>query len=158
MAPVVAVTAVTLQHKQIGLITKAATAAAPSEAAKIVAALLREFPKDYGVIAIAASEGAPSAGREILAVVAEYVPGVQALIQSAAGNVAVQAIISQALASGVVATTVPQPTQPAGPTAPVFSPPTITPGGFQPYTGTVTTYTPSQYVDVPTGGQGYAQP
>jgi hypothetical protein len=101
-APLAAVTATTLQHKRIDLITKAAAAAAPSEAARIVAALIKEFPQDYGVIAIAAAEGVPSAGREILAVVADYVPALQSSIQASTatfaandGNVPVQAILSQ---------------------------------------------------------------
>ncbi|MGA2541428.1 MAG: hypothetical protein ABSG78_07670 [Verrucomicrobiota bacterium] len=157
MAPVAAVTAATLQHKQIGLIAKAAAAAAPSEAGKIVAALIKEFPKDYGVIAIAAAEGAPSAGREILAVVAEYVPALQALIQGATannGNVAVLAIISQALASGfAVSTTVPQPTQPAAPIIPSLSAPVITPAPFVPL-GTVITYTTTTLE--PTGPRSYS--
>jgi hypothetical protein len=115
-APLAAVTAATLQHQRIDLITKAAANAAPSEAARIVAALIKEFPRDYGVIAIAAAEGAPSAGREILAVVADYVPALQApiLASTAAfaannGNVPVQAILSQsynqALTSGVAVST-----------------------------------------------------
>ena len=102
MAPVAAVTAVTLQHKRIDLITKAAAVAAPSEAAKIVTALIKEFPNDYAVIAVAAAEGAPSAGREILAVVADYVPSLQPGIRRATakfaaneGNVPVQAVLSQ---------------------------------------------------------------
>jgi hypothetical protein len=153
LAPVVAVTAVTLQHKQIGLITKAATAAAPSEATKIVAALMKEFPTDYGVIAMAAAEGAPAAGREILAVIAQYVPGLQAFIQSATANadVPVPAIISQAVASGVVATTDPQPTQPTTPVTPSFSPPTITPGGFVTFPGAPGSFTPGQYGTVGPG-------
>jgi hypothetical protein len=115
-APFAAVTAVTLQHQRIDKLTKAAAAAAPSEAAKIVAALIKEFPKDYGVIAVAAAEGAPSAGRDILAVVADYVPALQPAIQAVIakfaakdGNVPVQAILSQsynqALTSGIAVTT-----------------------------------------------------
>ena len=112
-APVAAVTAATLQHKRIGLIAKAAAVAAPSEAAKIVAALIKEFPRDYGIIALAAAEGAPKAGREILAAVADTVPSLQPYIQAtmanftaANGDVPIQAILSQsynqAVASGVV--------------------------------------------------------
>jgi hypothetical protein len=158
MAPVAAVTAVTLQHNQIGLITKAAVAAAPSEAAKIVAALIKEFPKDYGVVAIAAAEGAPSAGQEILAVVANYVPALQALIQGVTannGNVSVPAIISQALASDypVSTTAVPQPTTPATPIVPSLSPPVITSSPFVPL-GTVSTYTTTTLE--PTGPRNYS--
>ncbi len=83
MAPVAAVTAALLQHKQLALITKAAAEAAPSQAGKIVAALIREFPSSYVVIAISASEGAPLAGKEILEVVADFVPALQASINSA---------------------------------------------------------------------------
>lgn len=112
MAPVAAVTAVTLQHKRLEFITKAAAAAAPSEAARIVAGLIKEFPQDYGIIALAAAEGAPLAGREILSVVADYIPALQPAIQNAMaklaatdGNFPVQAILSlsydQAKASGM---------------------------------------------------------
>ena len=101
-APVAAVTAATLQHKQIGLIAEAAVAAAPSQAGKIVAALIKEFPKDYSLIAVAASEGAPAAGREILKAVADNVPALQPAIQGALAkfaandsNIPVLAILSQ---------------------------------------------------------------
>jgi hypothetical protein len=115
-APVAAVTATTIQHKQIGLIAKAAAAAAPSEAARIVAALIKEFPQDYGTIATAAADGAPNAGQEILNVVADYVPALQPTIHSAAtnfaannGSVPVQAILTQsythALNSGAAVST-----------------------------------------------------
>jgi hypothetical protein len=115
-APAIAVTASTLQHKRMDQITKAASAAAPAEAARICGAMIKEFPQDYGVIAIAAAEGAPRAGREILGVVGDYVPALQASIRGAAtnfaagdGNVPVQAILSQsynqALASGAAART-----------------------------------------------------
>jgi hypothetical protein len=119
VAPLAAVTAVTLQHKQLDRITKAAAVAASTEAPKIVAALIKEFPQDYGTIAISAAEGAPLAGREILAVVADYVPALQTSIQTATshfsandGNIPVQAILSQsfsqAVTSGaVVSSTVP---------------------------------------------------
>jgi hypothetical protein len=101
-APVAAVTAATLQFKQIGLIVKAAVTAAPSEAGNIVAALIKEFPKNYSVIAIAAAEAAPSAGRDILVVLADNVPALQPAIQGAIANFAandsnipVLAILSQ---------------------------------------------------------------
>jgi hypothetical protein len=111
VAPIAAVTAATLQRNRIDQIAKAAAAAAPSEAAKIVTALIREFPQGYGVIAIAAAEGAPTAAREILAVVADFVPALQSGIQNATasfagnkGTLPVQAILSQsynqALSSG----------------------------------------------------------
>ena len=87
-APVAAVTAATLQPKRIAQIAKAAVAAAPSEAAKIVAALIKEFPQDYGVIAIAAADGSPSSGRAILGVVAEYVPALQSSIEGATAKFA----------------------------------------------------------------------
>jgi hypothetical protein len=153
-APVVAVTAVTLQHKQIGMITKAATAAVPAQAVKIVAALLKEFPKDYGVIAIAASEGAPTASREILAVVAKAVPSLQAFVQSDASNSDVALLVNQAVVSDANGA-IPQPTTPA---TPLLSGPTITPGGFQPFFGTVTVITPAQLTTVPSGGRHYAGP
>ncbi len=81
-APAVAVAAVTLQHKQIGMITKAAAAAAPKQAVQIVVALIKEFPKDYGVITIAATEGAPASTHEILAVVAKSVPAMKAVVDN----------------------------------------------------------------------------
>jgi hypothetical protein len=113
-APVAAVTAVTLQHRFLVQVTKAAALAAPSQAGNIVAALIKEFPQDYGTIAIAAAEGAPSAGREILAVVADYVPGLQASINGITanfaandGNIPVRAVLTQsynqALTSGAAA-------------------------------------------------------
>ena len=86
MAPVAAVTAALLQHKQLALIAKAAAEAAPSQAGKIVAALIKEFPSSYVVIAISASEGAPLAGKEILEVVADFVPALQASINSAVSS------------------------------------------------------------------------
>jgi len=155
-ASVVAVTAVTLQHKQIGIITKAAAAAAPAEAVNIVAALMKQFPKDYSVIAIAASEGAPSAGRKILAVVAKSVPGLQAFVDSDANGADVAVVISQFAASSPELASAPQPTQPVTPVAPMLSGASISPGGFQSFFGTPTAYTPTQYPDVPTGGRGYA--
>jgi len=159
LAPVVAVTAATLQHKQIGLITKSAVAAAPTEATKIVAAMLKEFPKDYGVIAIAASEAAPSAGREILAVVAQYVPGLQALIQGATsdnGTFPVQSVIRQATTEDLIAT-VPQQTLPGATPTPELSPPTVTPGGFQTFGGSPVILTSSSGTQTETGTR-YAQP
>jgi len=86
MAPVAAVTAAMLQHKQLALIARAAAEAAPSQAGAIVAALIKEFPSSYAVIAIAASEGAPLAGKEILEVVSDYVPALQAGISSAVSS------------------------------------------------------------------------
>jgi hypothetical protein len=101
-APVAAVTAATLQHKLLGLIANAAVAAAPSQAGKIVAALIKEFPKEYSLIAVAASEAAPSFGREILKAVADNVPALQPAIQGAIAmfaandsNIPVLAILSQ---------------------------------------------------------------
>jgi len=101
-APVAAVTAAKLQHKQLGLIARAAVVAAPSETGRIVAALIKEFPKDYSLIAVAASEGAPSAGREILKAVADNVPALQPAIQGAIAkfaaddsNIPVLVILSQ---------------------------------------------------------------
>ncbi len=158
-APVAAVTAVSLKHSQISLITKAATAAAPTEAAKIVAALIKEFPKDYGIIAIAASEGAPSAKREILAAVAQAVPGTQALIASALANnsdIPVQALVSQAVTSDVATTA---PAQSLAPAAPSLSAPVITTGGFQTFSGTPTSLTPGvNYVNEGSGTRPYAGP
>jgi hypothetical protein len=158
-APIAAVTAVTLKHNQIALITKAATSGAPGEAAKIVAALIKQFPKDYGVIAIAASEGAPLAKREILAVVADSVPGVQAFIQSALANnsdVAVQAVVTQAAVSDTSASAAP--TQSPAPAAPSLSGPGIGSGGFQTYSGTVTSLTPANLTTEGAGTRPYAGP
>jgi len=86
MASVAAVTAAMLQHKQLALIAKAAAEAASSQAGAIVSALIKEFPSSYALIAIAASEGAPQQGREILGVVADYVPALQASINSAVSS------------------------------------------------------------------------
>ncbi len=91
LAPVAAATAASLQHKQLASIAKAAAAAAPSQAGKIVAALIKEFPSSYAVIAISASEGAPLAGKEILEVVADYVPALQASINSAIASFSLSA-------------------------------------------------------------------
>ena len=101
-APIAAVTAATLQHKRLDLIVKAAAAAAPAQASKIVTAMIREFPADYGVIAVAAAEGAPEEGRAILSVVADYVPALQPAIEHATASfsprekvVPVQAVLMQ---------------------------------------------------------------
>ncbi|MDB6108791.1 MAG: hypothetical protein JWR69_541 [Pedosphaera sp.] len=102
MAPLAAVTAASLQRKQIGRIAHSAAAGAPAQAGKIVAALIKEFPSYYAVVAVAASKGAPSAGKEILEVVASNVPALQASIQKAiagfdstAGIMPVEAILNQ---------------------------------------------------------------
>lgn len=86
VAPAAAVAAATLQHSQLAMIAKSAVAAAPAQASKIVAALIKEFPKDYGLIAMVAGDAAPSAGQEILAVVAQYVPSLQTAIQAAVAS------------------------------------------------------------------------
>jgi len=157
LAPIVAVTAAKVQHKQIGLITKAAAAAAPSEAANIVAAMIKEFPSDYGVIAIAASKGAPDARKEILAAVAKCVPGMQAIVQSMTANnsdVSVQTIVNAAPAGSMPITLAPQPTLPTVPATPELSGPPTVGSPFQPYGGTVTVITTDS--TVPSGGRHYA--
>jgi hypothetical protein len=159
MAPAAAVAAATLQHKHIGLITKAAVAAAPSETGKIVAALLKEFPKDYQSIAIAAAENAPTSGREILVLVGDYVPALQGSIQAAivgiapdSANVPVQGILSQ---SSVAAA--PSPTTPANPPVPSLSPPTLGPP-FTPPPSVVVTVTPAQTTPEAPGSRKYSAP
>jgi hypothetical protein len=182
-APAVAVTAVTLQHKRIGMIAKAAATAAPSEAAKIVAALIKEFPRDYGVIALAVSEGAPKARREILAVVADNVPALQPYIQATLanfsatdGSIPIQAILSQsynqALASGVVMSAALSPgatkgsmyaTTPFNSSGPTFSPPVLSgPVLGPPFTGSsntvTTTYTTNSVTNEGSGPRVYSSP
>jgi hypothetical protein len=102
MAPLAAVTAASLQRKQISLIARSAAAGAPAQAGKIVAALIKEFPSQYAIVAIAASKGAPSAAKEILEVVGSNVPALQAAIHKAIagfnsveGLLPVEAILSQ---------------------------------------------------------------
>lgn len=176
-APVVAVTAATLQHKRLEQIVKAAVHAAPSEAGKVVAALIKEFPQDYGTIAIAASEGAPTSGVEILAAVADYVPALQSAIKGSTnsyaannGNVPVQAILmqsyNQALTSGAVVSTrvptalavapVPSPAQPtvvvSAPSGPYQGPP------YVPILGPVVNYGPGQVNPQSPGGRNYSSP
>ena len=102
MASVAAVTAAKLQNKQLAFIAKAAAEAAPSQAAAIVAALIREFPSSYALIAISASEGAPQAGKEILGVVADYVPALQASINSAVASYPSGAAQAQGNSTGQV--------------------------------------------------------
>jgi hypothetical protein len=145
VAPAISVAAATLQHKQLDLIAKAAVAAAPAQAAKIVAALIKEFPKDYSVIAISAAEADPSAGREILAVVAEYVPSLQASIQIAIAGIDPSGVVSVSavLSASPVADATPAPQSISGPAAPSLSLPTI----GAPYANvpvTVVTVTPTQ--------------
>jgi hypothetical protein len=171
-APVVAVTAATLQHKRIDLIAKAAVHAAPSEAAKIVGALIKEFPQDYGIIAIAAAEGAPSAGGEILAVVGDYVPALQPAIKGGVaasfaannGNVPVEAILAQsynqALTSGAVARPAlvsPTPTMPQASGVPSLSAPTQGPP-YVPIVGPIINYGPNQITPQVPGGRTYSSP
>jgi hypothetical protein len=170
VAPVAAVTAATLQHKLIDRITKAVVAAAPAEAAKIVAALIKAFPKDYALIAVAATEAAPSAGREILAVVGDDFPalktGIQAAIANFAANsnVPVQAILNQSYTqfsnAGVAAAgggnqnitqTVPGAFS-ASLSPPVFGPP------FTPLPPTFIIYNPGELVPEKPGGRNYVSP
>ena len=171
VAPVAAVTAATLDPKQIEQITKAAVAAAPSQAGKIVAALIKEFPKDYGLIAISAADGAPSAGQEILSAVANYVPALHPGIQSAtakfsanSGNIPVQTILSQsyneAVASGVPASTLVAPlTLPVNTAtaAQSVAPPTIGPP-YTPITQPINNIGPGQITPQQPGGRNYASP
>jgi hypothetical protein len=159
VAPAIAVAAATLQHKQLDLIAKAAVTAAPAQTTKIVAALIKQFPKDYNIIAVAAAAAAPSASREILAVVAEYVPSMQVAIQTAIsgialdGNVSVPAILSQG--ASIAAT--PEAPQSLVNATSSLSPPTL---GL-PFTTvpvTVKTETPSQTTPESPGGRTYASP
>jgi hypothetical protein len=161
-APIIAVTAAKMQHKQIALITKAAVAADSADAGKIVSAMIKAFPKQYGAIAIAASKAAPSASKDILIAVEENVPSLQNSIQAALANntdVSVQSVMDQASISGVAS----QPTQVSGSTGPQYSPadppPTIG-SSFVPFPGTPASFTPNStgYQNVPTGGQGYPSP
>jgi predicted metal-dependent enzyme (double-stranded beta helix superfamily) len=156
VAPTIAVTAATLQHKRIGLITKAAIAGAPSEVLKIVAALLKEFPQDYYAVAVAAAESAPASGREILLLVADSVPSLQYSIQSAIAGIApnsavvpVQAILSQN--GGGSAPTV------TTPVAPTVSQPTLAPPFTTP-TGVVPTVSISNTSQRPPGTRPYPAP
>ena len=179
MAPVAAVTAAQLQHKQLALITKAAAEAAPSQAGNIVAALIKEFPSQYGLIAISASEGAPLAGKEILEVVADYVPALQAGINSALSAYPSSSTQSQAVPATSLSMTLPVAAilvqASGGPAvAPTrvtvlnsqraASPPAIPAGGptigppFTPIPGPVTTLGPGDTVPQTPGGRNYASP
>jgi hypothetical protein len=163
-APLAAVTAATLQYKQLGLIAQAAVAAAPSETGKIVAALIKEFPKDYSLIAAAASVGAPSAGREILKAVADNVPALQPAIQGAIAkfaandiNLPVLAILSQSAA--------PATTQPTATLTPLMitvteMPSLATPTLGVPFTPvtTINNIGPSSTATQTSGGRPYGSP
>src|ERR1700683_659239 len=46
-APVIAVTAAKMQHKQVALITKAAVGSDAVDVGKIVSAMIKAFPKQY---------------------------------------------------------------------------------------------------------------
>jgi len=81
MAVQAALTAASMEHKQLAQIVKAAAAAAPSEAGKIVAAFIHAYPARVADIAIAAGKGAPSAGREILTAVGDAAPMLQPSIK-----------------------------------------------------------------------------
>jgi hypothetical protein len=172
VAPVAAVTAATLDPKRIEQITKAAVAAAPSQAGKIVAALIKKFPKDYGLVAIAAADAAPSAGRDILSAVAGFIPALQTGIQGATaklpangGNIPVQAILTQsynaALASGTAASTLVSPalTPPmtTGAADPALAPPTIGPP-YTPITQPINNIGPGDITPQQPGGRNYASP
>jgi len=167
-APVVAVTAATLQHKRIDQITRAAVSAAPSEVTRIVAAMIKTFPRDYGIIAVAAAEGAPSAGREILAVVAERIPALQTYIQNAVAgfadnqaNLPIQAILTQsynqAVSSSAGGSVVSAPAPTASDSTPSISP-TIINAPFTPPSGTITTIGPGQTTNQVAGGRKYSSP
>jgi hypothetical protein len=167
-APIVAVTAATLQHKRIDQITKAAVSAAPSEVTQIVAAMIKAFPRDYGTIAVAAAEGAPSAGREILAVVAEHIPALQTYIQNAMagfaanqGDLPIQAILtqsySQAVSSSAAGSVVSAPAPTASDSSPSISPVIIS-APFTPPTGTIITIGPGQTTNQVPGGRKYSSP
>jgi hypothetical protein len=179
MAPTAAVTAALLQHKQLALIAKAAAEAAPSQAGKIVAALIKEFPSQYGLIAISASEGAPLAGKEILEVVADYVPALQAGIASGISSYSssatpvqgvattsssvalpVQAILIKSSQQASIITTVPAsslPSKPASPPAIPAGGPTLGPP-FTPIPGPVTTLGPGDTVPQSPGGRNESSP
>jgi len=179
-APVIAITATTMQHKRMGLIVKAAASAAPSEAAKIVAAMLKEFPREYGIIALAAAQGSPKSGLEILAVVGNSNPSLQPYIQAATAKIAstdgempVQAILNQsydqALAFGAISpagqskdiTLAQTPT--TGNSLPIFSPvldgPTLVPPFSTNIQNTnVITTNSSTVVTQTTGSRPYGSP
>jgi hypothetical protein len=110
MAPKAAVTAAVLQRHQMSAIAKAAAAGAPSQAGKIVTAMIKEFPGKVIVLADAVSAGAPSASKDILASVSVAIPALQPSIQkvmanfgSSAGNVTVMAVLTQSYSMSVFA-------------------------------------------------------
>lgn len=92
-APAVAVTASRLQPDRMALIANAAAVAAPSQAGRMTAALIQEFPHAYGIIAVAAAQGAPLAGREVLAAVGDSIPALRAPIQALSDSFASDAIL-----------------------------------------------------------------
>ncbi len=83
MASVAALAAVMQDAKQIGPVTKAAVAAAHSQAGKIVSVMCEKFPSKYNLIAMAAFEAAPEASKEILAAVSSAVPALKPFIARA---------------------------------------------------------------------------
>jgi len=88
MASVAAANAVSLQPKQVVVITRAAVAAAPGRAGDIVAAILEKLPAQYAIVAAAAAEVAPAAGKDILNAVITAVPSLKPYIEKTTATIA----------------------------------------------------------------------
>lgn len=84
LAPIAAVTAATLDSKQIGQIVKSAVLAAQPQAGKIVQAVCAQYPNQYNWIAMAAYEAAPKASEQILAAEVAAVPALKLSFGAAA--------------------------------------------------------------------------
>jgi len=85
-AAVSALTAASLQPKQLSRITKAAVGGAPSEVETIVAALVKAQPASFYTIGISAADVAANSGDSILRGISSSVPALKVLIARANPN------------------------------------------------------------------------
>jgi len=85
MAPLAATTAVALRNDQAGLlmITKSATAGAPSQAGRIVSGVCGVVPADYASVAWAAYKEAPKQSKDIIQAVTAAVPSARSYLSQA---------------------------------------------------------------------------
>jgi len=161
MVVIAAATAVSLVPDQAATIARAAAVAVPTKAGQIVEAICRVVPGAYQKVATAVAEVVPSAGREILTAVSTAIPtlkdSINTVLASYNGNVpSVSSVLAQVTPSVIVATTVPQLSQPTFNT-PSLAPPTFG-APFTPSSPLHTYVDPSSGTKVPAGGRDYAAP
>ena len=152
-APAVVVTASRLRPDRMALIVNTASAAAPSQAGRITAAMIKEFPPAYDVIAVAAAQGAPSAGREVLAAVGAGIPALRAPIQAMSARFPPEAVVPVA---AILAESADQAVR-AGNEANVSKPLSDSPVLGPAFSGSVadpTFYTPAQTATVSVNSSG----